>query len=450
MMKIYRRSFLKSSLALPLFAAAPTLGRAGETAPSERVRVGVIGLGGRARWMMSRSIPDAKGAEWTCGCDIYEPRRKKFMETYKGKNVYEDFRKMIEVEKLDGVFVETATHQRAWIGAMAMQAGAHIYLEKPMALTVEEGRYLVNAAKKYKKVTQVGTQQRSLPLCKWGCQQIADGVIGKIKRVQVPNFVGPIPYPKPDTLDPKDCPKWWDIWTNQSVLRPIVPEVQFSWSRWADYDDGGLCFGVSGWGTHSFDQAMMAMGTSLTGPTRILLEEPCTFQDSGKYPNRVPDDDETGASYYAMAKVAGPRARMKMYFGDIELDFCLDGDRGPGLGCIVTGENGKIEINRHKLASNPKSIVTEMPEEFRNTRDETVYHVENWLDCIRTGEKCAADVEIGHRSTTICHLVNIVRDTAPVGKEVHWDPEKELFTDLPEANAMLSRPRREGWELPTL
>ena len=91
-----------------------------------------------------------------------------------------------------------------------------------------------------------------------------------------------------------------------------------------------------------------------------------------------------------------------------------------------------------------------MPEEFRNTRDETVYHVENWLECIRTGEKCAADVEIGHRSTTICHLVNIVRDTAPVGKEVHWDPEKELFTDLPEANAMLSRPRREGWELPTL
>ena len=128
----------------------------------------------------------------------------------------------------------------------------------------------------------------------------------------------------------------------------------------------------------------------------------------------------------------------------------LDGDRGPGLGCIVTGDKAKMEINRHKLASNPKEIVANMPEEFKNTRPETVYHVENWVDCIKTVAKCTADVEYGQRSTTICELVNIVRATAPVGEKIGWDPVKERFTNNEEGNAMLSRPRRKGYELPEL
>jgi predicted dehydrogenase len=360
---------------------------------------------------------------------------------------------MIEKEKPDGIMAETTTHQRAWTAGIAMQMGCHLYIEKPMVLTIEEGRYLVNSAKKYKRVTQVGTQQRSLPLCKWACKQVQDGAIGKVTIVQAPNFVGPNMW----TDQPKeDYPEGmndevWDLWTNQAVLRPYHHQLHYGWSNWWDYDAGGLCFGVSGWGTHSYDQVNMALGMNETGPVEILLEEEPTIQDSGKFVARKPTDDETGADYYGMAKVTGPRAKMTMWFANgVELRLHLDGDRGPGLGCIVTGEKGKIEINRHKIASNPKEIAASLPDECKNKRDETVYHVENWVECIKTGEKCNADIEYGQRSTTLCELVNIVRATAPVGQKIGWDPAKERFTNNDKGNAMLSRPRRKGYELPAL
>ena len=452
-MKISRRSLLKSALAsVPILVSADALGLADEAAPSERVRVGIIGQGGRGNYMLRGCLPQAKNIEIGGVCDIFEPRLAGAAKSFPNLPRYTDFRKMIEEQKLDGVMVETVTHQRVWVGIQAMLMGVHVYMEKPMALTVKEGRAMVNAARKLKKIVQVGTQQRSLPLCKWACEQIANGAIGQVKTVLVPNFVGPYPFPDDDPkfhLDPKDCPEWWNMWTNQAKLRACVKEVQFGWARWADYDAGGLCFGVSGWGTHSFDQMQMAIGTSLTGPTRIRLEEPCTIQDSGKYPNRAYGEEETGVQYYGMARVTGPRAKMKMWFDNgVEVRFELDGDRGPGLGCIVVGDKGKMEINRHKVSSNPKEIAASLPEECKNTRDETVYHAENWADCIKTGKTPNADVEIGQRSTTICELVNIVRAAAPVGKDIHWDPVKEEFTDLPEGNKLLSRPRREGWELP--
>lgn len=450
--KLSRRTLLKSvAVSVPILVSASTLGLADEAAPSERVRVGIIGQGGRGRGFLNSYLKTARNIEIGGVCDVFEPRLDDAAKKFPNLPRYTDFRKMIEEQKLDGVHVETTTHQRVWVGIQAMLMGVHIYMEKPMALTIKEGRALVNAARKLKKVVQVGTQQRSLPLCKWACEQVAKGVIGKVKTVLVPNFVGP--YPVPDEpkyyMDPKDCPDWWNTWTNQAKLRACIPEIQYGWTRWADYDAGGLCFGVSGWGTHSFDQMQMAIGTSLTGPTRIRLEEPCEIRDSGKYPNRAYGEEETGVQYYGMARVTGPRARMTMWYENgVEVRFELDGDRGPGLGCIVVGENGKMEINRHKVSSNPKEIAASLPEECKNKRDETVYHAENWADCIKNGGMPNADVEIGQRSTTICELVNIVRATAPVGQNVHWDPVKEEFTDLPEGNKLLSRPRREGWELP--
>lgn len=453
-MKITRRTILKSALvASPMLLASRVLGLDGETAPSERVRIGVIGLGGRGTYV-ANVVQQAKDCELVAVNDIFQPRVDGYLKNHPEIKAYSDFRTMIETEKLDGVCCETATHQRAWVAINAMLCGANVYIEKPMALTIKEGRAMADAAKKLNKVTQVGTQQRSLPLCKWACDQVANGAIGRVKTVLVPNFVGPNVFPDDDPkykLDPKDCEPWWDIWTNQAKLRKCVPEIQHGWNNWADYDAGGLCFGVSGWGTHSFDQMQMAIGTSLTGPEQIILEEPCAIQDSGKFTNRPYSEEETGADYYFMAKVTGPRAKVKMLFPNgVEARFELDGDRGPGLGCIVVGDKGKIEINRHKISSNPKELAASIPDESRNTRDETVYHMENWAECIKTKEKCNADVEIGQRSTTICELINIVRATAPVGKVIYWNAEKEEFTNLPEGNKRLARTRREGWELPTV
>ena len=456
-----RRRFLKTAgavaVAAPLVLPRHLLAQSGVTGPNDTVKVALIGLGGRCTGIYPDEIKPAAGLKVVAVCDFWPKRIKDFMNRFPGdfkpEQGYTDFRKMIEKEKPDGVMAETTTHQRAWTSAIAMQMGCHLYIEKPMVLTIEEGRYLVNCARKYKRVTQVGTQQRSLPLCLWACKQVQDGVLGKVKVVEAPNFVGPNIWtdqpgqPYPEGMNDEI----WDLWTNQAVMRPYHPSLHYGWSNWWDYDAGGLCFGVSGWGTHSYDQVNMALGMNETGPVEILLEEPCTIQDSGKFVTRKPTDDETGSDYYGMAKVNGPRARMKMWFANgVELRLNLDGDRGPGLGCIVTGEKGKMEINRHKLSSNPKDIVANMPEEFKNTRPETIYHIENWVDGIKTSKKCTADIEYGQRSTTLCELVNIVRATAPVGEKIGWDPVKERFTNNDKGNAMLSRPRRKGYELPEL
>ncbi len=150
-----------------------------------------------------------------------------------------------------------------------------------------------------------------------------------------------------------------------------------------------------------------------------------------------------------MAKLAGPRAKVTMKFaGGTQLQLHLDGDRGPGLGAIFVCEKGKIEINRNKIASNPKEIVRSKDNPGPNKRPETAYHLQNWIECIKSRNRCNADIEIGQRATTLCYLVNIVRDVGRVGEKLHWDPAAERFTGCDEANRLLSRPRRKGYELP--
>ena len=131
---------------------------------------------------------------------------------------------------------------------------------------------------------------------------------------------------------------------------------------------------------------------------------------------------DTGTDYHGMARLSGPRAKVTMKFaGGTELKLHLDGDRGPGLGAIFVGEKGKIEINRNKLASNPKELVRSSDNPGPNRRPETAYHIENWIECIKSHKPCNADVEIGHRANTLCCLVNIVprgrprRRAAPFG-----------------------------------
>ncbi len=450
-----RREVLQSAaVSAPLLLSARALGQEGPAA-SERVRVGLIGLGGRCRGIAADClrIPQVQVA---AVCDIFQPMVAGMLKSvgagqdWKG---YTDFREMIDKEKLDGVMVETTTHARAWVACHAMAAGMDAYIEKPMCLTIAEGRYMANVARKYKRVTQVGTQQRSIPLNNWASDLVKNGAIGKVKTVLAPNFVGPVRWtPKPAQPMPAGgSDNWWDIWTNQAEMRPYRGELYHGWSRWWAYDGGGRCFGVTGWGTHSYDQINRGLGTDETGPIEVLLEEPASDQDCGKFDPRKPTDDETGARYYRMTKnVVGPRAKVRMkYASGTELRLHLDGDWGPGLGCIFVGENGKIEINRDKVAANPKELL-DSPENPGNlTEPENVPHIRNWAECIKTRERCNADIEFGQRSSTLCYLVNIARDVGRVGETLRWDPEAERFTNCDEGNAMLSRPRRAGYELPT-
>ena len=445
-----------------MIVSSRVLGREGQAAPSETVRVGVIGCGGRSRLIAEGA--DVKGFEVVAACDCVVERAQQYVKELSGGKpwgVYDDFRAMIEKEKLDAVMVETTTHARAWIAINAMQMGMDTYIEKPMCLTIAEGREMVNAARKLNIVTQVGTQQRSMPINNWASDLVKNGALGKVKTVIAPNFVGPRRWKETTTADVKEpVAPWWDLWTNQAELRPHDNRLQFGWAEWWDYDGGGLCFGVTGWGTHSYDQINRALGTDDTGPVEVTLEEEVAERDTGKFASRQTvggvvigdtDDQDTGTDYHGMAKLTGPRAKVTMKFASgtvLQLD--MDGDRGPGLGAIFVCEQGKIEINRNKLASNPKALVRSSDNPGPNKRPETAYHIENWIECIKSRSRCNADIEIGQRSSSLCYLVNIVRDVGLVGKTLKWDPVAERFTNCDEANAYLSRPRRKGYELPTI
>jgi predicted dehydrogenase len=446
---------LKSAAAAaPLLVTARALGREGAP-PSERVRVGLIGLGGRCRGIARNclAIPEM---EVVAVSDCFQPRIAA-MQKGAGKDQnwkgYPEFRKMIDECQLDGVMVETTTHARAWITCHAMAAGMDAYIEKPMCLTIAEGRQMVDLARKHKRVTQVGTQQRSIPLNNWASDLVKNGAIGKVKTVLAPNFVGPVHWtPQPAQPMPDGgSDDWWDIWTNQAEMRPYHANLQYGWNRWWAYDSGGRCFGVTGWGTHSYDQIQRGLGTDETGPVEVVLEEPVRVEDCGKFDPRKPTDDETGARYYRLAKnVVGPRAKVRMkYANGTELRLHLDGDWGPGLGCIFVGEDGKIEVNRDKVAANPKELLDSPENPGHLTVPENEPHIRNWIECIKSRDRCNADIEYGQRSSTVCYLVNIVRDVGEVGKTLKWDPEAERFTNCDEGNEMLSRPRRKGYELPT-
>jgi hypothetical protein len=452
-----RREMLQAAgaaLALPALVPGHVLGGPNRLGPNEQVKVGVIGAGGRARGIVGESAGVA-ARRITAICDCFAPRADDFVRTV-GKDQkwapYTDFRRMIEKEKLDGVMIETTTHARAWIAILAMQAGVDTYIEKPICLTVAEGRAMVRAARKLGRVTQVGTQQRSMPINNWASDLVKHGAIGRVHTVVAPNFVGPLrwtsrpaqPLPKGGSGD------WWDVWTNHAPLRPYHPDLQYGWATWNDYDGGGLCFGVTGWGAHSYDQVNRALGTDDTGPVEILLEEPVKTSNTGKFTKKTVGEEDTGSQYHDMARaVVGPRAKITMKFASgTQLKLTLDGDRGPGLGAIFIGEKGKIEIGRNKIASNPKQLAASPDNPGPNRKPETAYHVENWLECIKSRGRANADIEIGQRSNTLCILVNIARDVGKVGQPLQWDPAAERFTNCEEANRMLSRVRRKGYELP--
>ncbi|MBI2432891.1 MAG: Gfo/Idh/MocA family oxidoreductase [Candidatus Hydrogenedentes bacterium] len=449
-----RRQFITLVAGTPIIFSTPALAAKKKPKPSEVVRVGLIGLGGRCQ-EIAKTCLGIPQMQVVAVCDCFKPRLDACMEKQGaslGWKPYLDFRKMIEAEDLDGVMVETTTHARGWIVCHAMAMGMDVYIEKPMCLTVAEGRQMVRLARRWRRVTQVGTQQRSIPLNNWASDLVQDGAVGKVKTVWAPNFVCGSPWvEKPGEPMPEGSNEgWWDVWTNQAPLRPYHHDIHRGWDRWLDYDGGGMSFGVTGWGTHSYDQINRGLGTSETGPIEVVLEEAVSEQKAGQFEERVIGPEETGAPYYGMVKtLVGPRAKVRMKFkGGTELALHLDADRSPGLGAIFEGEKGKIEINRDMISASPKELIEGVDRPAPLTVPETQPHIENWVECIKSRKRCNADVEYGLRSTTLCYLVNIARAVGKVGEPLQWNPRKERFTNCDEGNAMLSRPRREGFELP--
>ncbi len=423
-----RRNFLRSTAAfpLPMFIPSSVFGAANQPGANERVRVGIAGLGGRAKWILSNE--GFPGAEIVAVADCFEPRCDQMVATISKSrpelrpetwNKYADIRKMLDSEKLDAVFVETTCHARVWCMMHALAAGCDVYGEKPLALTIEEGRILADAARKTGRILQTGTQQRSMPINAYCSKLIREGAIGKVREAIVYNFEGPAIW-KPQPAQPIPAGLDWELWTNQMELRPYHKSLHFGWSNYEAYDGGGQSWGVSGWGTHSLDQVQCALGTDDTGPVEISLGD----KDAKGWP-RVTMKYANGT----LLKLMGQRHTME------------------DLGAIFRGEKGNIEILRGHARANPAELLKDAPPNTPGGPKESVPHIANFIDCVRTRKKPAADAETGHRATTVCHLINICRK---LDRKLQWDPKAEKFVNDQAANKLISRPRRKGYELPAV
>lgn len=411
-----RRNFIRNAAAaaaFPYFVPSSAFGA------NDRINIGFIGVGGRATYLITHE--EFPGAQIVAVADCYLPRcdaATKIKPQGEKWGKYADYRKMFEKEKLDAVFIETTTHARVLIAFHAMQAGLDVYAEKPVSLTIAEGRSLEKAARRYKRVVQAGTQQRSMPINIYASKLVSDGVLGKIGTVIACNFEGPAIWPpQPEQPVPEGLD--WDQWCNQTPLRPYHKELQTRWALWRDYDGGGQSWGVTGWGTHALDQVQCALGASETGPVEIW-----------------PEDE-------------GPQCKVTLRYASGTLLKLAEPkiDNHDQLGAIFIGDKGRIQILRGDFKTDLPDLKKNAPEVLPEGPGENRYHIQNFLDCIRTRKKPNADVEIAHRSTTVCHLINICRE---VKRKLKWDPVAERFTGDEEANKLLSRPRRKGFELPAL
>jgi len=420
-----RREFLRQSagaaaaIAFPLFVPRDVLGAGRTPGPNDRLQVGFIGLGGRARWILKdEALP---GAEVVAVADCFLHRCSEAAKQIPGAErwrTYQHYRDLLEKEKLDAVFVETTTHARVLICIHALQAGFNVYAEKPQSLTVAEGRVLVKAVKKYKRVLQTGSQQRSMPINRYASKLVREGAIGKVHTVITCNFAGGRTWKPRDTPDEMPAGLDWDQWCNQTELRPYYQEIYNSWGEFVDYDGGGQTWGVTGWGTHSLDQVQCAMGTDDTGPVEIWPED------------------------------KGPRCKVTMRYANGTL-LKLEGQNRnmEDLGAIFIGDKGRIEILRGDFTAEPQELRKGAPPVTVQGPKESIPHIQNFFECIRTHQKPNADAETCHRATSLCHLVNICRS---VQRKLQWDPKEERFAGDEEANSRLSRPRRKGYDLPSV
>ena len=411
-----RRNFVRSAAAaaaLPCVASSTVLGA------NNRLRLGFIGAGGRASWLIRHEeFPEADiVAVADCAPEAVEQVTKIKPSGERWKK-YHDYRRMLDAEKLDGVFVETTTHARVLIMIHALQAGVDVYGEKPLTLTIAEGRTLVETARRHNRILQTGTQQRSIPINAWASRRIREGVLGKVHTVIACNFRAPIGwYSIPAQKMPPGLD--WDQWCNQTELRPYHKLLHFKWARWWDYDGSGISYGVTGWGTHALDQVQCALGTDDTGPVEVRPEGPGwngNIKVTMRYANGT------------LLKMHGAKRGYE------------------DLGAIFIGEKGRIEIMRGKCAADPPDLLKGAPEDTpAPAAGEAIPHLKNFFECMRTRKKPNADVETAHRSTTVCVLMNVCRE---LGRKLRWDPKAERFVDDDEANKQLSRPRRKGYELP--
>lgn len=421
-----RRQILQTSLITSLFPHGNLFAEVRRPSANGKVSIALIGCGRRGDNYLAGGLPAR--AQIVATCDVHEGRAKNVAQRVNCRNVLQDYRHVLDRPDVDAVMIATPDHWHALIAIAACQAGKHVYVEKPMAMSIVEGRRMVEAARKYRRVVQVGSQQRSTIPNRDGCAFVREGGIGKVTRVVTSNLASPwncrfAAQPIPDELD-------WNMWCGPSLVQPYHSslyecEGKPGWMECRDYSVGR----IGNWGAHALDQVQWALGADATGPVEVRV-------DGG--PLDPPEYTEPESRERGWQACQRPSLSFRYANGTI-----LELSNGPLSGAVFHGEKGKVVIERGAVESDPKSLIENV--RVKDGPGPTMAHIDNWFDCIESGARPVADVEIGQRTVTIAHLGNIARQ---LGRNLRWNPADERFEGDEQANELRDRPRRRIYDLP--
>jgi predicted dehydrogenase len=421
---------------------------------NDRVVVGVIGCGGRGRYVAG--FMRQAGAEFGAMADVYLPNAEQARQSLGPEaKVFQDFRRLLEIKEIDAVLVATPDHWHAIPTILACQAGKNVYVEKPLGHTIKEGRAIVEAARRSKRIVQVGTQQRSATHFPEVARIIQSGELGDVRYVRVWNYVNMHPNGigvEPDSDPPAGLD--WDFYLGPAPKVPYNRKRFLGTYRWFFDYSGGY---ITDYGAHRFDTVHQIMGvdaakTVSAAGGRFSLRHagdvPDVLQVTYEYPGFVLSYEASNLNGHGM----GGRTQGMRYYnarGDV--------DRPNGM--AFYGTNGTLFADRigFEIFPEPKSGRYfggagsgsdsggyRIARRQMNVTDATSLHARHFVECVREQKKPNADAEIGHRSSIIPHLGNIAFKT---GRKLRWDADKEQFTGDAEANKLLRREARKPWDM---
>ena len=430
---ITRRTFLQHSAAVSAAAIAlpnllPSRAR-GQGAPSRKITLGFIGVGNIAQNHLD-TLLHFDDAKILAVCDVDRAHREAAMTKvnarYENKDCkgYNDFREMVARPDIDAIMVCTPDHWHALAAIESMRRGKDVYVEKPLTLTIREGRELVAAARRHRRIAQTGTQQRSSKRFHDTAEFIRNGGLGKLTHIEIlipanNKYTGASwkPEPVPAGLD-------WDLWLGPAPWSPFNRQAcHYNFRFNLDYAAGQ----VTNWGVHYIDIAQWALGMDESGPVEVSGKG--EFPTSGLFTTATKVDFTcryaTGVTLHCHTRYDGVGDGNVRFFGErgwVDVSRSTSKASDPALLKEITAQSGRGAV---KLAVSTN-------------------HHDNFLQAIRARTQPVSDVEFGHRTTTVCNLGNIAMQ---LGRTLKWDPVREVFPDDPMANRMRDRSMRAPWSL---
>jgi predicted dehydrogenase len=415
--KLTRRGILRSAAAASAALAMPYFVPRSAFGANDRVVTGHIGVRNQGTANLGKEFKNTVGALCDVDTAVLGKAVAKCEATGRKVETFGDYRKLLERKDIDAVVITTPDHWHARMTIDACQAGKDVYCEKPLSLTVREGRKMVEAARANNRVVQTGSQQRSDERFRTACELVRNGKIGDIKQVLCglpgPNHGG---APVPDAAPPAELD--YEMWLGPAPQRRYNEKrVHYLFRFFWDYSGGQM----TNFGAHHIDIAHWGLGMDESGPVEI--GGTATFHPENWH--EVTETCRLTLKYASGAEVV---------VGQKQKDI-------PG-GVTFVGSTATLFVDRKKITCTVPEILSEPLGSDAVRLYASKSHHQNFLDCIASREKPIADVEIGHRTATACHLANIA---ARLGRTIRWDPKAEMIIGDDEAAAMLDRPHRSPW-----